>query len=74
MAQGKLDEHVADGLVELRDDAVLLVPLGHLMRNDATAFVAHGVTSSPRRKRPQAPQSEGFARNRAFLRGRPRSL
>ncbi len=39
---GKLDEHVADGLVEIRDDAVVLMPLGHLMmRNVAMAFDAY---------------------------------
>ncbi|MCQ4308197.1 oxygen-independent coproporphyrinogen III oxidase [Pseudomonas stutzeri] len=38
----KLDEHVADGLVEIRDDAVVLLPQGHLMmRNVAMAFDAY---------------------------------
>ncbi|WP_217474069.1 oxygen-independent coproporphyrinogen III oxidase [Stutzerimonas stutzeri] len=38
----KLDEHVADGLVEITDDAVLLLPQGHLMmRNVAMAFDAY---------------------------------
>ena len=38
----KLDEHVADGLVEIRGDAVVLMPQGHLMmRNVAMAFDAY---------------------------------
>lgn len=38
----KLDEHVADGLVEITDDAVVLLPQGHLMmRNVAMAFDAY---------------------------------
>jgi hypothetical protein len=38
----KLDEHVADGLAEIRDDAVVLMPQGYLMmRNVAMAFDAY---------------------------------
>lgn len=38
----KLDEHVADGLVEICGDAVVLMPQGHLMmRNVAMAFDAY---------------------------------
>lgn len=38
----KLGEHVTDGLVEIRNDAVVLMPQGHLMmRNVAMAFDAY---------------------------------
>ena len=38
----QLDEHVADGLVDIRDDALVLLPQGHLMmRNVAMAFDAY---------------------------------
>lgn len=38
----KLDEHVADGLVQVTDSAVVLLPQGHLMmRNVAMAFDAY---------------------------------
>ena len=38
----KLDEHVADGLVEINDDALVLLPQGQLMlRNVAMAFDAY---------------------------------
>src|SRR5690606_18590888 len=38
----KLAEHVADGLVEIRDDSLVLLPQGHLMmRNVAMAFDAY---------------------------------
>ncbi|WP_019339093.1 oxygen-independent coproporphyrinogen III oxidase [Stutzerimonas stutzeri] len=38
----KLDEHVADGLVEITERAVVLLPQGHLMmRNVAMAFDAY---------------------------------
>jgi oxygen-independent coproporphyrinogen-3 oxidase len=38
----KLDEHVVDGLAEIRDDAVVLMPQGYLMmRNVAMAFDAY---------------------------------
>ncbi|MNJ56518.1 Oxygen-independent coproporphyrinogen-III oxidase [compost metagenome] len=38
----QLAEHVADGLVELRDDALILLPQGQLMmRNVAMAFDAY---------------------------------
>ncbi|EXF46680.1 oxygen-independent coproporphyrinogen III oxidase [Pseudomonas sp. BAY1663] len=38
----KLDEHVADGLVELHDDELILLPQGQLMmRNVAMAFDAY---------------------------------
>jgi oxygen-independent coproporphyrinogen-3 oxidase len=41
-ALAKLDEHVVDGLVQIRDDAVVLMPQGHLMmRNVAMAFDAY---------------------------------
>ncbi|MOA31675.1 Oxygen-independent coproporphyrinogen-III oxidase [compost metagenome] len=37
-----LEEHVADGLVEIRDDALLLLPQGQLMlRSVAMAFDAY---------------------------------
>jgi len=38
----KLDEHIADGLVEINDDALVLLPQGQLMlRNVAMAFDAY---------------------------------
>ena len=41
-ALGKLDEHVADRLLEIRDDALVLLPQGHLMmRSVAMAFDAY---------------------------------
>ncbi|MBE7377132.1 oxygen-independent coproporphyrinogen III oxidase [Pseudomonas lopnurensis] len=41
-ALAKLDEHVADGLVELHDDQLILLPQGQLMmRNVAMAFDAY---------------------------------
>ena len=41
-ALGKLDEHVADHLLEIRDDALVLLPQGHLMmRSVAMAFDAY---------------------------------
>ncbi|OYT97725.1 MAG: oxygen-independent coproporphyrinogen III oxidase [Pseudomonas sp. PGPPP3] len=41
-ALGKLDEHVADRLLEIHDDALVLLPQGHLMmRSVAMAFDAY---------------------------------
>ena len=41
-ALGKLDEHVADRLLEIREDALVLLPQGHLMmRSVAMAFDAY---------------------------------
>ena len=41
-ALGKLDEHVADRLLEIHDDALVLLPQGHLMmRSAAMAFDAY---------------------------------
>ncbi|MFZ3024244.1 oxygen-independent coproporphyrinogen III oxidase [Pseudomonas sp.] len=41
-ALGKLDEHVADRLLEIRDDALVLLPQGYLMmRSVAMAFDAY---------------------------------
>jgi len=38
----QLGEHVTDGLVEIRNDALVLMPQGHLMmRNVAMAFDAY---------------------------------